>query len=400
MMASFFPPAQLGAVSSLSSIASASTSAQSTSAGPMNFGSATSAYGANTQSTMMLGGIAGQSMMDISKTSEQGADDRDNQMQATEFKLWSMYASPKASTQIIRGTPLFVNSARESIVRNKPQVVCYPLWALNNVLETSARDNVAYQRTLRSQYVATPTVAHDGSHAPQTAHAHALRRLHVDAITAEHTPNYDPNTRADHTADVEGVFTHNWQYAGVFSKMYADAKRTELIMHVAVQRHAELPNFWGDVKVGWGVGFVLRWVQPGFYQSYYDEDGNEAGPPTSVPFLQITPYVVKNGTEPMAYGGHDDNDTMSTVPCVRAQTLELLSDENGLPTTATSQRPEDQELRLQYERHDQGLVIYVGRVSHTRRTPSAEMCRRALRSPDTCKLLAGEYRVDVQLGIK
>lgn len=407
---SFFDSAQmLGAVGpQLSAVAGASTS-QMNVGGPASLGQGTGMYGMQRQATNLLGAAPGQTAMGFGQRTEEGQGEQDNQTQAHLKRGWGKFSSPRVSSELITGVPLFVCNAREALHREAMQSSYFPLWAVNQELEDSAISNLKHQAVLRGQPIATSTLAYDGTHLKPEGRkrARVLRKVHTDAITPQHAgPDYDPSNASDQN-ELEGVFSHNWSFTGLFYKVHADALKTQLIINIAIGRHTSMPNYWGDVKVGDGVGFMLKWVEPGYYSCYYDETGQDAGPVTPMPFLQLVPYVAHGGVAPLSMtapnrGAPRATDLDSTVPTVTAQTMhELAADGNGLPTTRISRRPEDALRLLQHDRYDFGKFVYVGCVTKTRVTPDADVCKRALRSPSaTAELAAERFRIDVLIGTR
>lgn len=391
----------LGNAAQLGLIAGASTSqTQGREAGAPNGAGFPflSPYGMQRGPTMMLEGVSGQTAMGQTQRSEEGGQEASNQLQPLEFRIWMRSTS---SEPLWTGVVLFACDTVGALRANSPKVDAYPLWAVQHEFERSARDNVAMQ--LGQAGGATPTVRQDGARA-STQRPRQQRAVHVDAISVVHERRFDPRDQTLNQC-FDGVALDNWKYAGVVHKVAADSRPGEAIVHVARQQHIKMPNLWGLVEIGSKVGFALKWVDSGFYPVFYNDEGREAGAPTSSKFLQLVPYVVEHGRSPphlSASSRHEaplQSDLDSMVPCMVTQELNLV-DDSGRPTFELSSQPQHANLRFAYQRYDFGHAFFVGTVTHVSKIPSQDMCRRALRSPEIYKLLCGaEYSIDVQLGV-
>ena len=359
-------------------------------------------YPMNKGPTPLLEGSQGQTAMGFEQNSEHGTPEG----QQIVPMIMKLFKPNLKDNSLFEGVMIFLCDTATAQSTRRLMQLSFPLWRVNYELERSARDNMFLHS--ERKHVLMPTRTADGV-SGASHRGKDLQCLACDRITAQHERNYDASTMHKQGAGRLDVFTENFLFAGIFRKGDLDAPKKRVLANLTQQNRSVAPNLWGDVKIGDRVGFVLRWVEPCFYEAFYLDDGSIGDKPTACKMLQLVPYVCKNGgrapydfsrtlSDPIE-GARDpyDDDLCSRVPASILQHCSRIdADGNVLEERDTSKKPAVYD----YNRLDFGLPIFVGTVEAVAKVPPAELRQKALRSPDAYKaLLSADYKLDVLVNI-
>jgi len=242
------------------------------------------------------------------------------------------------------------------------------------------------QRTLRAPVMDLPTVNHV---------------LELGALMTYILENVDPNTDAYRQAATEqrrtgaywattvAQFEERFSFLGVSVTSGVvttdlDGEPRTLDITFAAKGDATVPNIFGAPHVGDIVGFYLT-KRPSPYGALYDPFGHPVRGPTLQPrsFLQLLPYVSRNGRPPCLY----TNTTGSDAPLPGDVDFTEVVRYGQLGSGRWPGDPEPEPLNerltrllaakdgaLEVDEHRIGLTIPVGIVSQAtaRTTPSDE----------------------------